>query len=66
MSTLAEIEQAAAKLSPEDKQELLFFLATRLRNDGATLPEPRQFSPAQVAAWIAEDEADMAKFRGSK
>ncbi len=66
MSTLAEIEQAAAKLSPEDKQELLLFLVTRLRNDGATLPEPRQFSSAQVAEWIAEDEADMAKFRAAQ
>jgi hypothetical protein len=31
MSTLAEIEAAAEALSAEEKQELLRFLATRLR-----------------------------------
>ena len=31
MSTLAEIEQAADTLPPEQKQELILFLAARLR-----------------------------------
>jgi len=34
MSTLAEIEQAADALSPEQKQELILFLTARLRADG--------------------------------
>jgi hypothetical protein len=27
------------------------------------LPEPRRFSREQFAAWIAEDEADMRRFK---
>ncbi len=61
MSTLAEIEVAAEALSPEEKQELLLFLAVRLR-EGRTLPEPRDFTREQMDAWIAEDEADMESF----
>lgn len=63
MSTLSEIEIAAAALSPEQKQELILFLAARLRGEGAKLPEPRQFSREEIAGWIAEDEADMQRFR---
>ena len=63
MTTLAEIEAAAEALPPEQKQELLLFLAARLRAQGAELPEPREFSREQIAAWIAEDEADMRRFR---
>jgi hypothetical protein len=63
MSTLSEIEVAAAALPPEQKQELMLFLAARLRAEGAKLPEPRQFSREQMAGWIAEDEADMQRFR---
>ena len=48
---------------PEEKQELILFLATRLRNSGANLPPPRKFSKAQIATWIAEDEAEMQRFR---
>jgi hypothetical protein len=59
MSTLAEIEAAADTLPLEQKQELLVFLATRLRAQGAKMPAPRNFSPQELAAWIAEDEADM-------
>lgn len=62
MSTLAEIEAAADALPPEQKQELLLFLAARLRAQGARLPEPRDFSREEMAAWIAEDEADMRRF----
>lgn len=63
MNTLAEIETAADTLSPEQKQELILFLATRLRRSGVQLPSPRKFSKEQVASWIAEDEAEMQGFR---
>jgi len=66
MSTLSEIEAAADALTAEQKQELLLFLATRLRAQGAKLPEPRKFSREQIAGWIAQDEADMQQFRESK
>jgi len=64
MVTLAEIESAAAGLSPAEKQELMLFLASRLRAEGALLPEPRTFTPDEMAGWIAEDEADMQRLRG--
>ena len=66
MSTLAEIESAAAALSPPEKAELLLFVAGQLRAAGAPLPEPRLFSPEQLAAWMDEDEEDMRKFRSGK
>jgi hypothetical protein len=63
MSTLAEIEAAADALPPEQKQELLLFLAARLRAQGAALPEPRDLSRDQIDGWIAEDREDMRRFR---
>ena len=63
MVTLAEIESAAAGLSPAEKQELMLFLASRLRDEGAPLPEPRTFMPEEIAGWISEDEADMRRLR---
>ena len=66
MSTLAEIEAAADSLPPEQKQELILFLATRLRSAGVKLPEPRKFTQEQIDAWVAEDEADMKRFREGK
>ena len=63
MSTLAEIEAAADQLLPEEKQELLLFLATRLRAERGALPEPRKFAKEEMEAWIAEDEADMRRLR---
>jgi hypothetical protein len=62
MGTLAEIEDAADALPPEQKQELLLFLGARLRAQNANLPVPRKFTREQVAAWIAQDEADMRDF----
>lgn len=59
MSTLIEIEVAADSLPVEQKEQLLLFLATRLRAAGAALPEPRQLSREE----IAEDEADMRQFQ---
>lgn len=62
MSTLAEIEAAADTLSAEQKQELILFLAARLRGAG-DLPHPRDFSREQMDAWIADDEEGMRRFR---
>ena len=66
MSTLAEIESAAAGLSPTEKAELLLFVAGQLRAAGAPLPEPCLFSPEQITAWMDEDEEDMRKFRAGE
>lgn len=63
MSTLAEIEAAVDALPISDQQQLLLFLAARLRERAGALPAPRKFSSAQVNAWIAEDELDMQRFR---
>jgi hypothetical protein len=63
MSTLTEIEQAAEKLPPQQKQELMLFLGARLRAARVNLPEPRQFSREQMQSWVAEDEADLLRFR---
>jgi hypothetical protein len=64
MSTLAEIEIAADSLSPEEKEELLRFLAMRLRKERPQ-PTPRIYSDEELAAMIAEDEADGARLRRS-
>jgi len=66
MNTLADIEAAADALSPQQKQELFLFLATRLRAGAAQLPTPREFSQEQIEAWIADDEAGMRGFQGGK
>jgi hypothetical protein len=63
MSSLADIEKAAEALPLEQKQELMLFLGARLRAERAGLPEPRQFSREQVQSWVAEDEADLKRFR---
>ena len=63
MSTLVEIEAAEDQVLPEEKQELLLFLATRLRSERGNLPEPRKFTKEEMAGWIAEDEADMRRLR---
>jgi hypothetical protein len=62
MSTLAEIETAADALSTEEKEELLRFLAMRLRKE-RTLPKPRIYSEDELAAMMAEDESDGREFR---
>ena len=59
MSTLAEIEQAAEKLSPPQKQKLMQFLGARLRGEANGNGE-RKLSPAERAAdlqrWAASHE----------
>ena len=62
MSRLQEIEAAADALPAEEQQQLMLFLAARLRRNAAPLPEPRKFTSEQVANWMAEDEADMRRF----
>ena len=56
MSSLAEIEQAAEKLSPQQKQELMLFLGARLRATNGQ----QKLSPAERAAdlqrWAASHE----------
>jgi hypothetical protein len=58
MSTLAEIEQAAEKLSPQQKQELMLFLGARLRENNGN--GHRKLSPAERATdlqrWAASHE----------
>jgi hypothetical protein len=65
MSTLSEIEAVIDSLPPADKQELLLYVAAQLREQSGQLPPPRSFSREQLSAWIAEDEADMQRFRDS-
>jgi hypothetical protein len=65
MSTLAEIETAADALPPAEKQELLLFLAARLRA-GGPLPPPREFTREQIEAWIAQDEADWKRVQAAR
>lgn len=62
MSTLIEIEAAADSLSREEKEELLRFLAMRLRKDRA-MPKPRIYSDEELATMLAKDEADGERFR---
>ena len=62
MSTLTEIEAAADRLRPEEQQELLMFLAARLRANRGALPLPRDIPVDQINQWIAEDEQDMKRF----
>jgi hypothetical protein len=62
MSSLAEIEAAADSLSPEEKEELLRFLAIRLKKERPQ-PAPRIYSDEELAAMLAEDEADGERLR---
>lgn len=63
MSRLSDLESAADALPTAEKQELLLFLAARLRAQLGQLPPPRKFAPEQVQGWIAEDEAGGASHR---
>jgi hypothetical protein len=59
MTTLAEIEAAAAALPQEQKEELFLFLATRLRAVDDDTPLPREFSQDQIQQWIEDDETGL-------
>jgi hypothetical protein len=58
MSSLAEIEQAAEKLSPQQKQELMLFLGAHLRTTNGN--GQHKLAPAERAAdlqrWAASHE----------
>jgi hypothetical protein len=62
MSSLAEIEAVADSLSPEEKEELLRFLAIRLRKERPQ-PAPRIYSDEEIVSMVAEDEADGERLR---
>ena len=62
MITLAQIEAAADALPAEEKQELILFLAARLRAGADELPPPREFSRGQIDQWIADDEEGYRSF----
>jgi hypothetical protein len=62
MDTLSEVKAAVDALPAADKQDLLSFLASRLREQAGELPLPRKFTDEQLRAWI-EDETDMQRFR---
>jgi len=57
MRTLTEIEEAADVLPLQEKQELVLFLLTRLRGNGAEWPAPRDIPKQKIEGWIADDEA---------
>ena len=63
MSTLLEIEAAARKLPPNEKQQLLIFVAQSLRASGQSMPDPRHFSAAEIETWMDEDAEDLNKLR---
>jgi hypothetical protein len=66
MSTLVEIADAARKLTPDERRQLLLQLAESLRAEHQPLPPPRKFSREEMQAWMDEDEADMKRFREGK
>ncbi|CAN5556466.1 hypothetical protein BH20VER1_BH20VER1_31280 [soil metagenome] len=61
MSTLEEIEAAAASLPLEQQQQLLRFLASRTRTDGASA-QLRLYSDEEIARMLDEDEGDARGF----
>jgi hypothetical protein len=61
MTTLAEIETAAAALSDTEIQQLMLFLAARLQAPGAPLPETPLLPRERMTDWMAEDEAAMRR-----
>lgn len=66
MTTLPEIEAAIAELPASQKAELLLIVARQLRSARVTLPEPRLFTPEQLAAWMDEDEEDFRRFQAGR
>jgi len=62
MSSLAEIANAADVLRPEEKQELVMFLLTRLRGEGGGLPPVRDIPKEQIEKWVADDDAGYQRF----
>jgi hypothetical protein len=65
MTTLAEIQTMADALSATEQQQLMLFLAARLRAQGASLPEAPGLPREKLGDWMAEDEAAMRRFHPS-
>jgi hypothetical protein len=61
MTTLAEIESAAAALSDAEKHQLMLFLAARLKAQASTPVETSLLSGESMTDWMAEDEAAMRR-----
>jgi hypothetical protein len=61
MTTLAEIETAAAALSDAEKHQLMMFLAARLQAQAASQSETPLLSRELMFDWMAEDEAAMRR-----
>jgi hypothetical protein len=66
MSTLTEIEQAAEALPVAEKQQLMLFLGANLRDERISVPEPRDFSQAEIQSWIERDEGELRRFRSGR
>ena len=64
MSRLSEIKAVIESFSVTQKQELLLFLASRLRRERRSAPDPQRFTREQIGAWIAEDETDLERLHG--
>ena len=62
VTTLAEIQAAIDALPARETQDLLVYVAARLKAQGVTLAEPHSFSRDQRIDWMAEDEAAMRRF----
>jgi len=61
MTTLAEIETAAAALSDAEKQQLMLFLASRLQAQASPLADSSARAQEMIFDWMAEDEAAMRR-----
>lgn len=66
MSTLVEIESAAETLSAEQQEQLLFFLAARLRSSSTQTFSLRTFGKEEMDGWLEQDEADMVAFQSAR
>jgi len=65
VSTVREIEAAAERLPVEQKEELFRFLAMKLRGERRPTPY-RIYSQEELAAMLAEDEADGRDLRQNR
>jgi hypothetical protein len=62
MTTIADIEAAIDALPASEKQQVLLYVAARLKAQGAALPDTRALFRDQKVDWMAEDEAVMRRF----
>ena len=63
MSTLAEIEAARIRCHQNNSRNCFCFSPRACAAVALNSHPPREFTKEQIAAWIAEDEADMEQFR---